>query len=72
VIPTLIIVVLVPVTARTIYDVQGATPPCRRGQCHGVRPPVWWEIRYPDPDFAANKLHVRRAAIEKNEVFLDS
>jgi hypothetical protein len=29
-------------------------------------------VGYPDPDFAANKLHVRREAIEKNVVFLDS
>jgi nitroreductase len=29
-------------------------------------------IGYPDPDFAANKLHVARDAIGKNVVFLDS
>jgi nitroreductase len=29
-------------------------------------------VGYPDPDFAANKLHVGREAIEKNVVFLDS
>src|SRR5215475_10174428 len=29
-------------------------------------------IGYPDPDFAANKLHVAREAVEKNVVFLDS
>jgi hypothetical protein len=29
-------------------------------------------IGYPHPDFAANKLHVSRQAIEKNVVFLDS
>jgi len=29
-------------------------------------------IGYPDPDFAANKLHVGREAIEKNVVFLDN
>jgi nitroreductase len=28
-------------------------------------------IGYPDPDFAANKLHVGREAIERNVVFLD-
>src|SRR5215831_19388946 len=29
-------------------------------------------VGYPDPDFAANKLHVSREAIGKNVVFLDS
>jgi len=29
-------------------------------------------VGYPDPDFAANKLHVSREAIAKNVVFLDS
>jgi nitroreductase len=29
-------------------------------------------VGYPDPDFAANKLHVPREAVEKNVVFLDS
>ena len=29
-------------------------------------------VGYPDLDFAANKLHVGRDAIEKNVVFLDS
>jgi nitroreductase len=29
-------------------------------------------VGYPDPDFAANKLHVGREAIEKNVMFLDS
>jgi nitroreductase len=28
-------------------------------------------VGYPDPDFAANKLHVGREAIERNVVFLD-
>src|SRR5262249_35096846 len=28
-------------------------------------------IGYPDPDFAANRLHVGREAIEKSVVFLD-
>jgi nitroreductase len=28
-------------------------------------------VGYPDPDFPANKLHIGRAAIEKNVVFLD-
>jgi nitroreductase len=29
-------------------------------------------VGYPDPDFPANKLHVGRAAVEKNVVFFDS
>ena len=29
-------------------------------------------IGYPDPDFAANKLHVCREPIEKNVVFVDT
>src|SRR5499425_1490006 len=29
-------------------------------------------VGYPDPDFAANKLHVAREAVEKNVVFVDS
>ena len=29
-------------------------------------------VGYPDPDFAANKLHVRREPIGKNVVFLDN
>ena len=29
-------------------------------------------VGYPDPEFAANKVHVGREAIEKNVVFLDS
>jgi hypothetical protein len=28
-------------------------------------------VGYPEPDFAANKLHIGREAIEKNVVFLD-
>jgi nitroreductase len=29
-------------------------------------------VGYPDPDFPANKLHIGRAAVEKNVVFLDN
>jgi nitroreductase len=29
-------------------------------------------VGYPDPEFAANKLHVGREAIERNAVFLDN
>jgi hypothetical protein len=29
-------------------------------------------VGYPDPDFAANKLHVGREPIGKNVVFLDT
>jgi hypothetical protein len=29
-------------------------------------------VGYPDPDFAANKLHVGREPIGKNVVFLDN
>jgi nitroreductase len=29
-------------------------------------------VGYPDPNFAANKLHVGREAIEKSVVFLDT
>jgi len=34
--------------------------------------PCGLAVGYPDPDFAANKLHVSREAIAKNVVFLDS
>jgi nitroreductase len=29
-------------------------------------------VGYPDPEFPANKLHIRREAISKNVMFLDS
>ena len=59
VIPVLIIVVLCLVTARTVYDVQGATKPPGAIDVTVVGHQWWWEIRYPELGIVtANELHV--------------
>jgi len=59
VIPILIVVVLCLVTARTVYDVQGATKPPGAIDVTVVGHQWWWEIRYPDLGVVtANELHV--------------
>ena len=47
VIPILVVVVLCLVTARTVYDVQGAQPPPGAIDVTVVGHQWWWEIRYP-------------------------
>ncbi|HXJ36392.1 MAG TPA: cytochrome c oxidase subunit II [Candidatus Eisenbacteria bacterium] len=59
VIPILIVVVLCLVTARTVYDVQGATRPPGAVDVTVVGHQWWWEIRYPALGIVtANELHV--------------
>ncbi len=59
VIPILIVVVLCLVTARTVYDVQGATKPPGAVDVTVVGHQWWWEIRYPALGIVtANELHV--------------
>lgn len=59
VIPILIVSVLILVTARTIYDVQGAPRPAHALNVTVVGHQWWWEIRYPDLGIVtANELHV--------------
>jgi len=59
VIPILVVVVLCLVTARTIYDVQGATAPPGALKVTVVGHQWWWELRYPDLGIVtANELHV--------------
>ena len=59
VIPVLIVFVLLLVTARTIYDVQGAAKPPDAIDITVVGHQWWWEIRYPQLGIVtANELHV--------------
>jgi cytochrome c oxidase subunit II len=59
VIPILVVVVLCLVTARTVYDVQGATKPPGALEVTVVGHQWWWEIRYPELGIVtANELHV--------------
>jgi len=59
VVPILIVFVLILVTARAIYDVQGAVPPPDALNVTVVGHQWWWEIRYPTLGIVtANELHV--------------
>ena len=59
VVPILIVFVLILVTARTIYDVQGAAPPADALNVTVIGHQWWWEIRYPQLGIVtANELHV--------------
>lgn len=59
VIPILIVFVLSLVTARTIAEIQDATPPSNALQVTVVGHQWWWEIRYPELGIVtANELHV--------------
>jgi cytochrome c oxidase subunit 2 len=59
VLPVLVVVVLALVTARTIYDVQGAVPPPNALEIRLIGHQWWWEVRYPDLNIVtANELHV--------------
>jgi len=59
VVPILIVFVLILVTARAIYDVQGAVPPPDALNVTVVGHQWWWEIRYPELGIVtANELHV--------------
>jgi cytochrome c oxidase subunit 2 len=59
VIPILIVFVLSLVTARTIAEIQNATPPPKALQVTVVGHQWWWEIRYPELGIVtANELHV--------------
>ena len=59
VIPMLIVVVLCLATARTVYDVQGATKPPGALEVTVVGHQWWWEFRYPELGIVtANELHV--------------
>ena len=59
VIPILVVVVLCLVTARTVYDVQGAEPPPGTLDVTVVGHQWWWEFRYPALGITtANELHV--------------
>lgn len=59
VIPILIVFVLSLVTARTIAEIQDATPPPKALQVTVVGHQWWWELRYPELGIVtANELHV--------------
>jgi cytochrome c oxidase subunit 2 len=59
VIPILIVFVLSLVTARTIAEIQNATPPPTALRVTVVGHQWWWEIRYPDLGVVtANELHI--------------
>ena len=59
VLPILIVFVLALVTARTIAEVQNATPPPKALQVTVVGHQWWWEFRYPEQGIVtANELHV--------------
>ncbi len=59
VMPTLIVFVLILVTARTISDVQNAKHPPDSLNVTVVGHQWWWEIKYPDLGLVtANELHV--------------
>jgi cytochrome c oxidase subunit 2 len=59
VIPILVVIVLCLVTARTVYDVQGAPKPPGAVDVTVVGHQWWWEIRYPTLGIVtANELHV--------------
>jgi cytochrome c oxidase subunit II len=59
VIPVLVVIVLCLVTARTVYDVQGAVKPPGAMDVTVVGHQWWWEIRYPALGIVtANELHV--------------
>lgn len=59
VLPVLIVVVLALVTARTIYDVQGAVPPANALEVRLIGHQWWWEVRYPELGIVtANEIHV--------------
>ena len=59
VLPILIVVVLILVTARTIADVENYPQPPDALKVTVVGHQWWWEIRYPDLGIgAANELHV--------------
>src|SRR6185503_11790655 len=63
VIPILIVVVLVLVTARTIIDVQAAKLPADALKVRVVGHQWWWEIHYPDHGVvSANELHIPLSA----------
>jgi cytochrome c oxidase subunit 2 len=59
VIPTIIVLALGIVTARTVYEVQAATKPPGAIDVTVVGHQWWWEIRYPGLGIVtANELHV--------------
>jgi cytochrome c oxidase subunit 2 len=59
VLPLLIVVVLTLVTARTVAEIQNATPPPMALKATVVGHQWWWEIRYPELGITtANELHV--------------
>jgi cytochrome c oxidase subunit 2 len=58
-VPVLIVLVLLLITARTIYTVQAATRPPGALSVHVIAHQWWWEFRYPDFGIVtANELHV--------------
>lgn len=59
VLPLLIVFVLALVSARTIYDVQGAVKPPGAVDVRLIGHQWWWEVRYPELGVVtANELHV--------------
>ena len=58
-VPFVIVFVLTLATTRTIFEVQGATPPPNALNVTIVGHQWWWEIRYPELGvLTANELHV--------------
>jgi cytochrome c oxidase subunit 2 len=63
VLPVLVVVVLSLVSARTIYDVQGAVKPPGAVDVRLIGHQWWWEVQYPALGVTtANEIHVPLAA----------
>jgi len=59
VVPVLIVIVLILVTARTIFSIQGKSRPPGALSVRVIGHQWWWEFRYPDLGIVtANELHV--------------
>ena len=73
VVPLLIVFVLFLVTARTISDIENATPPPDALHVTVVGHQWWWEFHYPDQGFTtANELHIPTSTPEdRRPTFLD-
>jgi len=58
-VPVLIVIVLILVTARTIFSIQGKSRPPGALSVRVIGHQWWWEFRYPDLGIVtANELHV--------------
>ncbi len=69
VLPILITVVLILVTARTIGEIQDAEMPADALNIRVVGHQWWWEVHYPDYDFVtANEIHIPLSSATERRV----